>query len=331
MVDQLKRHKATRLAIFNHKGGVGKTTLTVNVAAAIVALGKSVLLVDSDPQCNLTSYLVEPSVVDDMLDKSDSPSGRTVWSALKPVAEGSGELKIVRPQSVGELLLIPGDIQLSAFEQDLHASWSDSFQRRVKGFKGTTALSLLVNRLCKEHGVDFVFYDSGPNIGPLNRVILLDCDHFIIPAACDLFSIRAFKTLGQTLSSWIQDWSTVLKLAPEDVYLLPGKPHLMGYIPQRFRQYAGEAAWDYRKFLPRIQRQIIADVANVLRRVDTGLASTSLSGNKLGMVKDFGRLAAAAQANGVPIWEVGNSNEQSTARAIFEEVAQNIIQRSRES
>lgn len=329
MPEQSKRHKAVRLAIFNHKGGVGKTTLSVNIASAIAALGKTVLLVDSDPQCNLTSYLVEASVVDDMLDKSDSPSGRTVWSALKPVAEGSGELKLVRPQSVRDLLLIPGDIQLSAFEQDLHASWAESFQRRVKGFRGTAALSLLVNKLCQHHDVDFVFYDSGPNIGPLNRVILLDCDHFIIPAACDLFSIRAFKILGQTLLGWIRDWDTVLKLAPDDTYLMPGRPHLMGYIPQRFRQYGGDVASAYQKLIPRIQRQIIADVANVLRQVDTSLASTSLTENRLGNVKDFGRLAADAQREGKPIWEVGNAAERAAANAVFDEIARTIILRSR--
>jgi cellulose biosynthesis protein BcsQ len=126
-----KRHKAKRLAIFNHKGGVGKTTLTVNVAAAIAELGKKVLLVDSDPQCNLTSYLVEASVVDAMLDNSDSASGQTVWSALKPFAENSGDIRIIKPQRVRDLLLVPGDIQLSAFEQDLHSSWAESFQRRI--------------------------------------------------------------------------------------------------------------------------------------------------------------------------------------------------------
>jgi len=191
-------------------------------------------------------------------------------------------------------------------------------------------LSLLVNRMCANHDVDFVFYDSGPNIGPLNRTILLDCDHFIIPAACDIFSIRAFKTLGQTLNTWIRDWDTILKLAPEEIYLLPGRPHLMGYIVQRFRQYGGGVASDYKGMLPRIQKQIIADVATVLRRIDSSLASTSLTGNRLGLIKDFGRLAVDAQKTGRPIWEVGNADEQNTARAAFEDVAANIIQRSRE-
>ena len=70
-----------RITIYNHKGGVGKTTLTVNVAFALSSLGKSVLLVDSDPQCNLTSYLLSDDVVDDLLDHSNGQDGKTIWSS----------------------------------------------------------------------------------------------------------------------------------------------------------------------------------------------------------------------------------------------------------
>src|SRR6266436_6380952 len=92
-----KRHKSRRIAVFNHKGGVGKTTLTVNIAAALAGLGKRVLLIDSDPQCNLTSYLIEPDVVDDILYSSESDKGGSGWSAVRPVAEGTVDIKAIDP------------------------------------------------------------------------------------------------------------------------------------------------------------------------------------------------------------------------------------------
>ncbi len=323
------RHPAKRIAIFNHKGGVGKTTLTVNVADALAGQGKRVLLVDSDPQCNLTSYLVEESVVDDLLDNSDSPHGRTIWSGVKPVVDGLGHVKEVTPiEWMTNISLLPGDIQLSEFELELGQFWNECFQRKQKGFRGTTALSSIVDNTCRAISADFVFYDAGPNIGSLNRVILLDCDYFIIPAACDLFSIRALKTLGHTLSTWVTDWQTIADLAPESTYLLPGGPKFLGYIPQRFRIYRGGLSSDYARYLPKIEHGISSDVIEVLRRTNPLLVPPTSTGNQLGQIKDFGSLAAASQIQGVPIKNVqaGTPDQREVARADFAEIASNIIQ-----
>src|SRR6266403_144548 len=96
-----RRGRSRRIVLFNHKGGVGKTTLTINIAAALASLGHNVLLVDADPQCNLTSYVVDDAVVDDLLDKSDKPSGATLWSALKPIVEAAGGPKQIKPIEPG--------------------------------------------------------------------------------------------------------------------------------------------------------------------------------------------------------------------------------------
>ncbi|HEV2416654.1 MAG TPA: AAA family ATPase [Terriglobia bacterium] len=322
------RSKALRISIFNHKGGVGKTTLNVNIAASLASLGKRVLLVDSDPQCNLTAYLIEESVVDDLLDNSDLDAGRTLWSALKPVVDATGDVHLIEPiERLPNVFVLPGDIRLSEFEQELSPLWNDCFQRKPRGLRGTTALSNLVNGVASKFAIDFVFYDSGPNIGPLNRVLLLDCDYFIVPAACDLFSIRALKTLGYSLVKWIDDWKTIVELAPTNLDLFPGLPKFLGYIPQRYRLYGGDIASSYAKYLPRIEKSISSDIIAVLRKVSSNLAPRSSSESELGQVQDFGTIAIASQAEGKPMKDVskGTPNQRKHAEEVFLEIARNII------
>lgn len=320
------------ITIFNHKGGVGKTTLTVNIAAALAKKGKKVLLVDSDPQCNLTSYLLADGVVDDLLDNSDEPDGQTIWTAVKPVYDGVGTVRPVDPVECGikNLFLVPGDIRLSEFEIFLGDAWTDSFKRRLGALRATSSISLLVKSIGELHDIDYVFYDTGPNIGPLNRVLLLDSNHFIVPVACDLFSVRALSTLGQTLRSWIIDWRTISSLAPDDAYLLTGMPRFLGYIPQRYKVYGQKMANAPSKYLRSIERRIFSDIMNVLRSVDSSLSSENASNAKLGQVKDFGVLIQEAQRQGVPLADVVGQNEAQkyTAWKAFREIGDKIIEKT---
>ncbi len=268
------------------------------------------------------------------MDNADSDQGATIWSAVRPIVEAVGELKQITPlEWLTNIFLLPGDVRLSEFEQELTAMWSECFQRKPKGFRGTTALSRLVNQVAAQNAIDFIFYDAGPNIGPLNRIILLDCDYFIVPAACDLFSLRALKTLGRILARWITDWRTILELAPADMYLLPGSPKFLGYIPQRFRVYGGQPASDYSRYLPRMDRSIGSDVVEVLRGIDSSLVPQSATGNQLGQIKDFGSLASASQMQGVPIKDVttGTPDQRAGAANAFAQIAEEIVKRIREA
>lgn len=325
------RGSAIRLVLYNHKGGVGKTTLTVNIASALAAAGKRVLLVDADPQCNITSYLVETNVVNKWLDESDTDAGTTIWSAIKPVAESSGPVKRIKPyERLKGIYLIPGDIKLSEFEQDLNQIWTECLQRKVRGFKGASAISELVAAAAERVKADFVFYDVGPNIGPLNRVVLLDCDYFIVPAACDLFSTRALSTLGHSLENWIREWQVISQLAPDNTLLLPGRPVFLGYILQKFRVYGGALSEGFSQYAALLERAANSDIATVLRKIDKSLASASLSYNKLGQVKDFGQLAAKAQTQGVAFESVsgGTTYQRDEARKEFGTIAKRIIDRT---
>lgn len=304
----------------------------MNIAAFLARLGRRVLLVDSDPQCNLTSYLISDDVVDDLLDNSDGDAGRTVWSAVKPIHEAIGGVGTLKPIETGieNLFLIPGDIRLSEFETDLTEFWAQCLQRKLRGFRGTTALSELVNRISLDLKIDYVFYDSGPNIGPLNRVILLDCDHFIVPVACDLFSLRALKTLGRTLVEWIRAWSTIADLAPDGTYLLPGQPRFLGYIPEGFKVYGGEVAREHSRFLSRIEKEIHSQIVALLTEVDPLLAKGRLKDFKLGEVKNFASLVTASQREGVPIHAVnaGSRAQRDDAERSLDQIARRVGERA---
>ena len=323
---------ALKLVIYNHKGGVGKTTLTFNLAAALGALGRRVLLVDSDPQCNLTAQLITEDVVDDLLDNSDGPKGRTIWSGVKPIAEGTGDIKTIKPIELSSegLHIIPGDIRLSEFESELNEFWSQSFQRKIRGLRGTSAISNLATEAADAIGADYIFFDAGPNIGALNRVILLDSDFFIVPVAYDLFSLRALKTLGRTLVTWIRDWSTIAELAPEGSPLLKGRPAFLGYIPEGFKVYGGVPSSQHARFMPQIEREVQSQIIAVLKDLDPTLVRGTLRSFKLGEVKNFGSLVAASQNEGVPIYELGQAGspqQRDEARAVFAGLAKRVDDR----
>lgn len=329
-----------KIALFNHKGGVGKTTLTINIADALAQAGKRVLLVDADPQCNLTSFYLDESDLEQMLgDSGDDVGGETLWSAVKPVVDGRGavaQIEEKRVQNGDTIWLLPGDVLLSDYEEALPGAWTECFARRTRGYDVVTALAKVATRAGKNVEADICMYDVGPNVGALNRSILLDCDYFITPVAADLFSLRALSTVGRALGKWITDWKTVRSLAdPVDrPSLLAGKPAYLGYITSAFKVNSGRNAanphadWE-RKIAPRVVSRVI----NELRPIDPSLVPQGGS-NKLGGVKHFHSLAPEAQRQGVAIGNLGglvNSGHYpqiAEARTEFAHVANEIIKRT---
>ena len=305
--------RPVRVTLFSHKGGVGKTTLTANIAFALAQSGKSVLLIDSDPQCNLTSYLLSDDVVDELLNSSNEPDGQTIWSAVRPVFDNVGVGRFVDPITVGDIALLPGDIRLSEFEEFLGDAWADGFKRRLGALHATSSISDMVTRLSKERPWDFVFYDAGPNIGPLNRVLLLDSDFFIVPVACDLFSVRALGTLGQTIKKWILDAKTVKSIAPDSAAFLRAAPSFLGYVPQRFKVYGREMTKEANFYLRRLRSRMNNDISSVLRDIDHRLAPPRSTNPVLGEIPDIASLVQRAQREGVAIWKCSGPGRQTKA------------------
>jgi cellulose biosynthesis protein BcsQ len=322
------------MSFFNHKGGVGKTTLTVNVADALVDLGVKVLVIDADPQCNLTSFYLEEKLLDELLGESDDVNGGTIWSAIKPVVDGKGPIKQVDAYQIREgLFLCPGDVLLADYEEELPAAWTGSFARKGRDYDVLCALSDASREMGMRYGVDLIIYDVGPNVGPLNRIVLLDSDFFATPVAADLFSLRALSTVGRSLTRWISDWKTVLGLAPVGSRsLLAGNPIYLGYITSAYKVSSGRNStkpheyWEG-KIAPRVRDRVV----NTLRAVDPSLVP--YASNKLAAIKDFHSLAPQAQDYGVALGKLrgrvnsGYNAQVAEAEIEFEALAQAIRKR----
>lgn len=317
---------ALKIAVYNHKGGVGKTTLTVNLAFALKELGSKVLLVDTDPQCNLTSYLIDDDKLDKMLDQSDGNSGTTIWSALRDIFNAQGHLRLIRPQLTRGLYLVPGDIRLAEYEEILQDSWANCFRRRLGAVSATLAISELVQNIIDDTKADFVFYDSGPNIGPLNRIIYLDCDILIVPVALDKFSIRALSTLGEKLVSWLRDCETIASLLPEGSIFLRGKARFAGCVPQKFKVYGQAMTNIAASFIPDLQKAIETRITKKLIKDFPDRIIRPIS-HLFGEVQDFSGLSAAAQRDRVAMWNANYSNQHLAREShrVFIDMAHKIL------
>jgi len=329
----------TKITLFNHKGGVGKTTLTVNLARALTDAGYTVLLVDADPQCNLTSFYLNETTLDELLDDSNGEKGgNTLWSAVRPVVFNEGPVKQIDLMDLEDgLYLAPGDILLSDYEEELSSAWTEAFGRKVGGYMVLTALAEVTKQLAESIEADIVLFDVGPNVGALNRAILLDSDYFITPVAADLFSLRALSTVGRALSRWVSDWKTIRMLCLDDAWkkrLFKGIPTYLGYITSAFkvssgqRKAKGHAHWEA-KIAPRVRLKIVEPLA----KIDKHLVLPDGFPNKIGDVKHFHSLAPAAQEHGLAIGQLrglvhaGHNPQVAEADREFTQLAKDIIKR----
>jgi len=306
-----KSRKPTLITLFNHKGGVGKTTITVNLARGFAQAGHRTLVVDADPQCNTTAFYLPEEDVDAMFEAATEPgAGQTIWSSVSLLVRGRGDIRAVTAEKVDDLgvFLMPGDPHLATFEDRLAGAWKDCFARDMTALDQTSALYRGIVATAESVGAEIVLLDVGPSVGALNRALLLSCDHFVIPLACDLYSLRALRSVRQSIAGWMEDAKNirVAGASLKDANFLPAKPKFLGYITQHFNIYRSRATIPFEEWERKISPRMSSDVVGPL--LELGAVSAPKGSHKIGEIPAFHGLVPFSQKYGLPIGALRGQN-----------------------
>jgi len=207
----------TVYAIANQKGGVGKTTTAVNLAACVAEAGYESLLIDIDPQANATIGLG--------LDKTDPV---TIYDVLA----GSAKLAdIVRPTGIDRLSVVPAGPDLAGANVELP---------RIAGSE-TRLREALVD--VREHYA-FTLLDCPPSLGPLTVNALVAADRVIVPVQAEYFALEGLAGLLDTLSLVQRELNPWLTVAGMLLTMHDGRTKLAQDVEREVREHFPELVFD---------------------------------------------------------------------------------------
>ncbi|HLC76258.1 MAG TPA: AAA family ATPase [Candidatus Peribacterales bacterium] len=297
--------RSKKLLFANNKGGVGKTTLAYNCAVSFAKLGYKTVLVDLDPQCNLSRLALGNALFEQTL---FSPAEKDIFDILKGVVEGGADIDVATPlipvQTVSNLFLIKGSVNLSLYENILVTAYGQAAAGQRLGYFQTSA----IDRYLRERGlndeVDIFVIDTSPSLSLLNRIVFLGSDYFVVPMMPDAFSVQGIENLGTIFEQWKQNWKVSGKALSGDTeskFVLSGDGLFIGYVVNSYNVYAEQPIKDHRRWIEEIPKKVKQFLSEKHGR--NGLVAQSWA-VPLAEIQDYGRIPAKCQELGVAIFDL---------------------------
>lgn len=298
------------ICMFNHKGGVSKTTTSYNLAWMLCQKGKRVLLVDADSQCNLTNIALGEDEFEQFY--VDHPE-RNIKSALSPAFDAKPMMleavECVQVRNQDGLFLIPGSFDLSQYEVSLGVSFTLSeAMSTLKNLPGSFAF--LIDRTAEQYAADYVIIDMNPSLSAINEALLVTADYFIVPTAPDNFSTMAVRSLANVLPKWEQ-WAVRARdvLADASYPLPPNTPKFLGTVVQRFNIRKGKPTQANQEVILRLATTVKEELVPGLQAAGMLLPEGRYTDPEfcLAHIPDFQTLNAAYQTHGIPVFALSDA------------------------
>jgi cellulose biosynthesis protein BcsQ len=332
------------LTFFNNKGGVGKTSLVYHLSWMYAKMGKRVIVVDLDPQANLTAAFLDEDQIEELWNEWNL--GTTIYHCVKPLAAVGDIIEPKLQYITRDLYLIPGDVELSSFEDKLSREWPESMGDRgiYRPMRILSSFWQVMQMAASKVEADIILVDIGPNLGAINRSVLVATDYVAIPLGADLFSLQGLKNLGPTLREWkslwqkrLDNWSNSKEKREYPNFQLPqGQMKPIGYLCQQHSVRLDRPVKAYDKWvqrIPKVYREYVLDED----------VETSIKQEKdpycLATIKHYRSLIPMAQEHRKPIFNLtsadgaigSHANAVQDAEKDFRILAKKIVDKMKEN
>ena len=342
-----------KIAVFNHKGGVSKTTTSFNLGYGLAKKGKTVLLVDADSQCNLSLYAMGFQKYSEYCEKKNT---NNIYDCLVPAYKSQPILIKAADcyKLTDKLFLLPGNLDFAENEVQLGIAMQLSSALGAMG-NLPGALNYLVEKTGEKYKIDYVIFDMNPSLSAINKDVLISSDYFIVPMSPDYFSIMAVNSLSRILPLWEKWAKSAREVFSDAIYKIPDRtPIFLGYTVNDFNLSNGVPQKSFQVFMDRISKSVLETLfikleeegmtfskekyekayKNMLRKLSS--CNKEIAYNDpfcIAQISNFNKLIAISNEKSQPIFDIelnnptdGQKRTLSWFKKLYDAMAERVIE-----